>query len=180
MPETAILISLGALIVSAVNFFLALAAFRRTHFGRISIEASHSDRSSMVSIEITNIGARPVALSQLRLAYGVAPSDAAMLLDIMDRFGRHTLALGESRVVTITVAELRSAAAETGVRQGRYRRIWIHARIAGGSSVDQLLQADRTPVPAGTVESAVIFIASDLLLGFKPLEPEIFPRGALR
>jgi hypothetical protein len=180
MPETAILISLGALLISAVNFFLALAAFRRTHFGRISIDASHSEGAARVDIGITNTGARPVALSQLRLAYGVAPSDAVMLMDVMDRFGRHTLALGESRIATVTVEELRSAAAGAGVRQGRYRRIWVHARIAGGSSMDQLLQADRTPVPAGTVESAVIFIASDLLLGFKPLEPEIFPRGTLR
>lgn len=180
MPEPAILISLGALLVSAVNFFLALAAFRRTHFGRISIDANHSGHAATVSIGITNTGARPVALNQLRLAYGVAPSDAVTLMGVMDRFGRHTLALGESRIVTIPVEELRTAASGAGVRQGRYRRIWIHAMIAGGSSTDQLLQADRTQVPAGTVESAVIFIASDLLLGFKPLEPEIYPRGGLR
>lgn len=180
MPEPALLISLVALVVSAINFFFSAAAFRRTHYGLLTIETNHSASADQVTVTITNTGSRPLSISELVLGYGTAPMFLAPVLDLLGRIDKRLLAIGESCPIKVPSKDIRSAVVAGGLKQGRYRRAWIRAKVAGGPYVDDLVMADESILPPKTLKSAAMYIATDLMFGFEPMEPEVNPPGRLK
>jgi hypothetical protein len=171
--EIALIVSTAAFVVAAVNVSISYAAFRRSHIGRLLVTSHHQLSTEELYFSIVNTGSRPLMLEGLRLGYGHAPDFMVAFVDLLKLFGTASLTVGEKRDLHLPVSDLRSCAQSAQVRQGRYRRLWVRAKIAGGAVVDHLVYVDLNLIASDVPPSAAQFIATDVLMGFTPLAPEL-------
>ncbi len=172
-----LIISGISLLFSGMAFYYAYSAYRRTHFGLLSIEATHSHPNESIIVSIINTGSRPITVSELKLGYGHNPNAMDTILNLDEELDKSLLRVGEQRSHKIAVNDIQTAAKSLTVTQGRYRRLWVKAKIAGGNYVNEMVCLDLSVLKDGVLESAIHFIATDMVMGFESLDPEIFPIG---
>lgn len=132
---------------------------------RLHLRAFWDPHTDTLSCEITNVSGRPITLTQVDIAYGIAPRQATPLATLSG----HDIHLLDGQLTRVQVA--RKILIATREQKGLLMRprglVWLRASLAGHGSAHTAVAIDPQAIGAEPEWFSLSpYVAAGLLLGY--------------